>query len=369
MATIRTLTGRTGTVYRAIIRRKGQTLSRTFPTKSDADRWALRKEADIDRGNAGLIRVADSKKLSDAVERFRLEILPTKAEGTQDAYSCHLLYWEQALGSRRLSDVTAQLIAAQRDALAAENIAKPSKPGKPPNPIKHRTPATVHRYLATLGSVLSAAVKDWHWLEVSPVPGVRKPKQAGGRTRFLSEAELHKLLQSCRESQSPELYLAVLLSVTTGARQAEIMGMRWENVDFKHSLIHVRKTKNGDARTLTVMPEALQLLKARREADGAVKLAGMVFPSRVSERRPVLLRNAWLSALKRAGIESFRWHDLRHSAASFLAMNGASLPEIGAVLGHRSAQTTKRYSHLAQEHTHQLVQATMGKLLGGKADE
>ena len=98
-------------------------------------------------------------------------------------------------------------------------------------------------------------------------------------------------------------------------------------------------------------------------------MKGMVFPSRVSERQPVLLRNAWLSALKRAEITGFRWHDLRHSAASFLAMNGASLPEIGAVLGHRSAQTTKRDSHLAQEHTHQLVQATMGKLLGGKADE
>ena len=117
------------------------------------------------------------------------------------------------------------------------------------------------------------------------------------------------------------------------------------------------------------MDEALQLLKARREADGAVKLTGLVFPSRVSERQPILLRLAWLAALKRAGIGDFRWHDLRHSAASFLAMNGASLPEIGAVLGHRSSQTTKRYSHLAQAHTHQLVHSTMAKILQRTRDD
>ncbi|MBM4196976.1 MAG: site-specific integrase [Gammaproteobacteria bacterium] len=84
--------------------------------------------------------------------------------------------------------------------------------------------------------------------------------------------ELQALLQACRESKSPELYPAVLLSVTTGARQGEIMGMRWECVDFKHKLVHVPKTRNGDARTLPIVDEALRLLKERRETDGTVKL-------------------------------------------------------------------------------------------------
>lgn len=130
-----------------------------------------------------------------------------------------------------MSDITAQLIATERDALGTENIAEPDKPGKPPHPVKRRSRRTVNRYPATRGRVLSDVVKDWHWLQESPVPGVRKLKQPGGRTRFLSEAGVHKLLQSCRESSSPEPYRAVLLSGRTGARQSEIMGMRWANLD------------------------------------------------------------------------------------------------------------------------------------------
>lgn len=98
MATIRTLTLSSGTVCRAIIRRKGQALSRTFPTRSDARAWAGGKKADIDRGNAGLIGIADSKNLSEAMERFSQEILPSKEPGTQVAYSGHLLFWQKALG-------------------------------------------------------------------------------------------------------------------------------------------------------------------------------------------------------------------------------------------------------------------------------
>lgn len=371
MATIRTISGRRGTVYQAIIRRQGRNLSRTFPNRADARDWARKTEAEIRANVAGLIWPGQGKKLKEAIERFRTEILPTKEPGTQDAYSKHLEHWEAALGHHRLPDLNGQVLAEQRDLLARENIAKSGKPGEPSPPPKYRSPTTVNRYLATLGSLLSAVVNQWHWLPGSyaPMREVKKLKQPGGRTRFLSEAELQALLAACRESKSPELYPAVLLSVTTGARQSEIMGMRWECVDFKNRVIHVPKTKNGDARALPIVDEALQLLKERREADGAVKLTGLVFPSRVSERQPILLRLAWLAALKRAGIENFRWHDLRHSAASFLAMAGASLPEIGAVLGHRSTQTTKRYSHLAQAHTHQLVHNTMAKVLGGQAHD
>lgn len=372
MATIRTIEGRRGIVYQALIRRRGKALTRTFRTKSDADRWAKKTEAEIVASVAGLIWPGQSKTLKEAIAKYRAEILPTKEHGTRVAYSGHLDYWETALGTRRLVDLNGQVIARCRDELSTENVAAPAKPGdgeKVPPP-KFRSPTTVNRYLATLGSLITAVVKQWHWLPGSymPLKEVQKLKQPGGRTRFLTEDELRALLAECRASRAPELYLAVLLSVTTGGRQSEIMGIRWENIDFKNSVIHVPKTKNGDARALPIVEEALELLKVRREDGGVVKAAGLVFPSRTSSRKPVLLRLAFLGALKRAGITNFRWHDLRHSAASFLAMAGASLPEIGAVLGHRSQQTTKRYSHLAQTHTHNLVHTTMARVLGRKTD-
>jgi integrase len=223
--------------------------------------------------------------------------------------------------------------------------------------------------LASLGAVFKAAVKEWHWLPDTPLKAVSKLTESSGRTRFLSDDELKRLLKACKESESPDLYLPVMLSITTGARQAEIMWLRWEQIDMKRQMIHLTKTKNKDSRTLPIVDEVLPLIEQRRKASGAIQLRGLVFPSRVSDNQPILLRMSWLGALKRAGIEDFRWHDLRHSAAPFLAMAGASLPEIGAVLGHRSAQTTQRYAHLAQEHTHNLVHKTMGKVLGGGDDE
>jgi integrase len=142
------------------------------------------------------------------------------------------------------------------------------------------------------------------------------------------------------------------------------MHLRWEQIDFDKQVAHVPKTKNGDPMMLPLLSVTLRSLKKRREADGAVKLSGLVFPSRVSDKQPVQIESAWRTAKARAGITDLRFHDLRHTAASYLAMNGASLPEIGNVLGHRSAQSTNRYAHMVQGHTHGLVRDTMAKLLG-----
>ncbi len=363
MATIRKIDGKRGTVYRAIIRKRGQSLSRTFSIKSDAAKWAARTEAEIERGQAGLIQEGHRHKLAEAIDRYLLEILPSKSEGTQNAYSGQLDYWKREFGSRKLADITPTLISQSRDELAAENIAKPGKPKK------YRGPATVNRYLEALRSIYSTVVKQWHWLPDTPMRAVAKLKEPRGRTRFLSETELKVLLTACKEARESALYVAVLLAVTTGARKGNIMHLRWEQIDFDKAVCHIPKTKNGDPMMLPLVPEVLALLKARREQGGAIRLQGLVFPSKVSDKRPVLIEAAWRAAKNRAGITNLRFHDLRHTAASFLAMNGASLPEIGNVLGHRSAQSTHRYAHMVQGHTHSLVRDTMGKVLGGDSDE
>jgi integrase len=358
MATIRKIARDSGTVYQAYIRKRGhKPITKTFKTRNAAERWARKTEAGIEENRAGLIDQATRHTLAEAVAKYRADVLPRKRPETVRKYEQHLDHWTEAFGHLRLSEVTPVKIAEARDALTADGKAA----------------GTVNRYLATLASVLTACVKRWHWLAASPMRQVEKPTECNGGARFLSDDEAARLLQACRESESRDLYLAVLLSLTTGARQGEILGLRWQDLDLTAGTMVVRAdaetTTKGGARSLAIVPEALTLLQARREAHQGGKVAalrpsGLVFPSKVTASKPVSLRTPWETALKRAGIDGFRWHDMRHSAAGFLAKDGASLVEIGAVLGHKSANTTKRYSHLAEEHTADLVRNMAARVLG-----
>jgi len=358
MATIRKIARESGTVYQAYIRKLGhKPITKTFKTRNAAQRWARKTEADIEENRSGLIDESTRHTVTEAIIRYRAELLPEKRPDTSRMYSQHLRYWAKAVGHLRLSELTAIKIAAERDALLGGDKAA----------------STVNRYLATLASVLTACVKRWHWLKASPMRQVQKPTECNGGTRFLSDDEATRLLQACRESESRDLYIAVLLSLTTGARQGEILGLRWQDLDLAAGTMVVRAnaetTTKGGARSLPIVPEALTLLQARRDAHqggkvAALRLSGLVFPSKVTASKPVSLRTPWETALKRAGIDNFRWHDMRHSAASFLAKDGASLVEIGAVLGHKSANTTQRYAHLAENHTADLVRKTAARVLG-----
>jgi integrase len=371
MATITKLQRPDGVVYKARIRRNGTQgeTSRTFKTRNAAERWARKVESSIEQDDAGLVSVAQKHTLTDAIDRYRREILPGHNPSTIPNYTRHLTYWDNALGHLRLSDVTAARIAACRDDLATLPMA-----GKTPESVPAcRTPATVRRYLATLAAVLSACQKHWHWLADSPMRQVSKPSENNARSRFLSEDELHRLLTACQESKSPDLLLAVMLAVTTGARQGEILGLRWKDIDLTAGVLRLRvdneTTTKGGVRSLPIVSQVRPLLQDRLAAYRQGKVADLtgsdlVFPSRVSLNRPVQLRKPFETALERAGIKDFVWHDLRHSAASFMAANGASLLEIGAVLGHKCAQTTARYSHLTEQASHALVRGTADKLLG-----
>ncbi|MBN2887209.1 MAG: site-specific integrase [Chromatiaceae bacterium] len=376
MATITKLQRPSGVVYKARVRLAGQDgeTSRTFKTRSAAERWARKFEAAALEDRAGLITQGQKRTLKEAITRYRAEILPTHTETTRRTYSQHLDYWQDRLGHLRLSDIGPAAIARCRDELTDTPL-PPKTPTGAPRP---RSPTTVARYLATLAAVFTACVRRWHWVQTSPLAQVEKPSAANGRTRFLSQDELRRLLAACRESESPDLHLAVMLSVTTGARRGELLGLRWRDVDLARDVLLLRvdheTTTKGGVRAVRIATQVKPLLEERLAEHRRGKVAditgaALVFPSRVSTRQPVDLRTPFRTALRRAGIEGFRWHDLRHSAASFMAAQGASLVEIGAVLGHRSAQTTRRYSHLTEQAAHSLVQSTADKILGEARDE
>jgi integrase len=253
--------------------------------------------------------------------------------------------------------VTASLIAECRDKLAAEITLR----GKP------RSPATVNRYMAALSITFTTAVKEWGWLEDNPMRKVTKPSESRGRVRFLSDDERIGLLKACKESSNPYLYSVVVLALSTGMRQGEIMGLTWDVVDLNQGRAILHETKNGERRAVAITGHALELLKELskvRRID-----CNLLFPAKQNApqkpQKPMDLRTPWESAVKKAELQDFHFHDLRHSAASYLAMNGASLAEIAEVLGHKTLQMVKRYAHLSEGHTARVVASMNDKIFGG----
>lgn len=352
MANIQCRTSADGAkTYRVQVRLKGHPAqTATFQRLTDARKWAQATEAAIREGRHFKTTEAKRRTLADLIDRYLRDVLPHKAPGTVEAQTIQLRWWRDQIGIYSLADVSSAVVAEYRDRLTSE----PKKDGKP------RSSAIVNRYLAALSHAFTMAKKEWRWTTDNPVLSVGRKKEPRGRVRFLSDDERDKLLHECRASESPELYTAVALALSTGARRMEIIGLHWSQVDFQRGVITLHETKNGDRRLLPLTGRALELMRERSK----VRQIGtdLVFPSRIDPKRPADLRSAFNYALKRAGIEDFRWHDLRHSAASYLAMNGASLAEIAEVLGHKTLAMVKRYSHLSEAHTAQVVARMNAKI-------
>lgn len=348
MATIEKRPARGETVYRVKVRLKGYPpQSGTFRRKTDADKWASQTETQIREGRYFKTSEARRHTLSELIDRYTTGVLPSKKDAEQQAR--HLNWWKSRLGHALLSDLTPALIAEQRDALGTEARPIKTPAGTAERKIKPpRSAPTVNRYLAALSHVFTVAIEEYRWMEDNPCRKVTRGKESPGRVRFLSDEERDRLLTACRASSNPDLYPAVVLSLATGARRMEILGLRWPQVDLARGVITLLETKNGERRALPMSDHVRELLRDRakiRRID-----SDLVFPGR-PPTRPAQLRHAWESALQAAGIADFHWHDLRHSAASYLAMNGASLQEIAAVLGHKTLAMVKRYAHLSEQHT------------------
>ncbi|MEE8291856.1 MAG: site-specific integrase, partial [Candidatus Tectomicrobia bacterium] len=213
-------------------------------------------------------------------------------------------------------------------------------------------PATVNGYLAALSHALTVAAVEWQWLDASPMRRVRRLREPHGRVRFLSEEERARLLHACRVSQNRWLYPVVVLALATGARKREMLHLTWADVDPHRARITLHDTKNHARRVLPLAGHALdtiRMLAKVRRLD-----TSLLFP-RADGRHPLDIRYAWAQVLREAGITDFRFHDLRHSAASYLAMSGASLVEMAEILGHKTLQMVQRYAHLSEAHTASVV--------------
>jgi integrase len=351
MATIIRRLGQNGQItYRAQVRRKGAPpLSATFPRLSDAKKWVQTTEAAILEGRHFKSAAAKRRTLAELIDRYLTDVLPHKGALSIRKQTQQLLWWKARLGYCLVADITPSLIAEHRDTLArGEGI--------------RRANATVILYLAALSHVFTIAVKEWQWLDDSPMRKVSKPRKPRGRVRFLSDKERQRLLESCQASRNRSLYLVVILALSTGARRGELLSLRWPDVDLQRGTLTFHETKNGERRAVPLTGPALDLM--RQHAKIRRLDTTLVFPD-ARGTQPRDIRQAWELAAKRAGIADFHFHDLRHSCASYLAMNGASLMEIAEILGHKTLAMVKRYAHLSESHTRSVL-ARMNQAVFGE---
>ena len=343
MASIEKRTSKEGKIsYRVKVRLKGFPIQQaTFERLTDARKWAQQTEAAIREGRHFKTTEAKRRTLGELIDRYIKDILPTKPKNSKNR-TLHLNWWKEELGQYCLADISPAIIAEKRDQLASGITRRHMR----------RSPSTVVRYMAALSHAFTIAVKEWGWLDDSPMRRVTKPKEPRGRVRFLSDEERACFLDECKNSEHPYLYITVVLALSTGARRMEIFGLSWKNVDLTRGVITLEETKNGERRVLPLVSHALELMKQHAKVRHVNST--LVFPGK-NINNPADLRTPFENALKRARITNFRWHDLRHSCASYLAMNGASLAEIAEILGHKTLQMVKRYAHLSEAHTSKVV--------------
>ncbi len=357
MATIQKRISKDGaTSYRVQVRLKGfSPESASFERLTDAKAWGQKIEADMKAGRH--FGISKRHTFNDLANEFE----PLAKDKPR------LDYWRGVFGTDTLDTITPARISKQRDKLLSEDTLRFSTPETgdaeqdAKRPRAKRSGATVNRFLASLSTCLAYGVKTLQWIERNPCERIAKPAENKGRVRFLSDDERTALLAACKPHA--DLYLAVVLALTTGARQAEVMTLRYGQIDFDRKVITLHQTKNGERRALPLVGTAFNLLQERAKVRSLHD--DRIFPptGRAKKSECLDLRQPWEKALKTAGITDFHWHDLRHTAASYLAMAGVSLVEISKILGHRTMQMVSRYSHLSEGHivaTGEKLAARMG---------
>lgn len=223
------------------------------------------------------------------------------------------------------------------------------------------SPATINRYHAALMALFTWAIKrrlaprGWE----NPAHLVETQPENNQVVRFLTEEERARLLEACRRSSWERLYCLVLMAITTGARRGELLSLTWGAIDLERGLAHVQETKNGEPRVLPLTPAVVaELTPWKLDRPDA-----RVFPAKGPRGlfKPRHFEKAWYTALREARINNFRFHDARHTCASYLAQSGASLLEIADVLGHRQLRMVQRYAH----HTTASKAKLVNRVLGG----
>jgi len=207
------------------------------------------------------------------------------------------------------------------------------------------SPATVNRALAVLKSMFNRAIA-WEKADSNPCRAVKLFKENNQRLRFLEKEEIVKLLANCNK----HLKTIIIVALNTGMRKGEILKLKWHDVDIRRGVIHIIDSKNGEKREIPINEQVkTAFIRTSKHPDSPY-----IFCNKDGEPYGDV-RKSFFTALKKSGILNFHFHDLRHTFASHLVMNGVDLNTVRELLGHKSLEMTLRYSHLSPDHKKRAV--------------
>lgn len=283
----------------------------------------------------------DAPTIAQLADRFLAEHMEAKRKASTTAEYRRLLEKRilPALGAKKTTDITRQDIARFHHANRGE-------------------PYQANRCLSVLSKMMNLAER-WGLRPDGSNPCRHVEKFAEQkRERMLSGEELGRLGGALASyDRSPYAPAAVKLLVFTGARLSEVLGLRWEWVDFEHGEARLPDSKTG-AKTLHLPPPAMAVLADLPRLDGNP----FVIAGSVAGESLVNLQRPWRQIREAAGLDDVRLHDLRHAFASVAANSGMGLPIIGKMLGHTQAATTQRYAHLASDPVKAAAATVAGKI-------
>jgi integrase len=264
--------------------------------------------------------------------------LPKKASSERDTSSLtHLLpFFEECV----LSEIRPKLIN-QYKAIRREEEA---------------SPCTINRELALMKHSFNLAVREWEWLRENPLQKISMEKEPPGRDRWLTCEEEQRLFSVCPQW----LKEIVIFAIETGCRKEEILSLEWRSVDLFKRVLAILGKKTGDRRTIPFTQKAFEVLKEKEKLRTKVRSIkeDFVFTHPFGQRVNIhTLRSAFEDALKRAKIQGFRFHDLRHTFASRLAQMGTDPYAIQKLMGHKTFTTTQGYAHHYSESLKKAMEA------------
>jgi integrase len=310
--------------------------SKSFPTMALAKAWAeplekqLKDQAKRGGARSDIATITLGKLITEFLEDPRTAAL----KSFEDLHD-RLDWWsaDAQLSTMKVMEFgVVQLRAARAKLMAGGKFGT-------------RAPGTVNRHLSALRSC-------WNWGRAAGLiplerawPSKLLLKEPASRIRFLSDEERAAVLKAAESD--PVVRAAILVSIAAGLRQGEMLKLRWKDIDLDKGTLTLHDTKNKTSRRVHVTKTAVEALTERRKA----AVVSPVHPFVNAAGKPLQkswLRARWLKIYDAAGLDDFHWHDLRHTCASMLAQNGATLLEIGSVLGHKSPSMTMKYAHLVQ---------------------
>lgn len=289
-------------------------------------------------------KVEKQYTFTDLAERYA-----TWAEGRQRSWQISKKYMVKQLVSRFMNFKLSHFNTNIVEQFQTERLNKGNKP------------ATANRLLAAIKHMFTKAC-EWEMITEGTFKRVHKVKslqENNKRLRYLTKEECQSLINACDKHLKP----IVIAALNTGMRRGEIFSLNWNNIDLKHGFILLEKTKNGDRREIPIndtLKRTLQGLARRLDIPS-------VFCDHSTGKRYTDIKHSFNSACRRAGIDDFHFHDLRHTFASHLIMAGVDITTVKELLGHKTLTMTLRYAHLAPSHKVKAVDI-LDDTLNGKTE-